>query len=72
MNMSDGQEYMHRKNADRSYDSICLRCFRTVANSGDELALPEMENLHKCGGWENFTRTVTVERPSRSRSQNAL
>ena len=47
MNMSDGQQYTHRKNADRSYDSICLRCFRTVANSGDELALPALENLHK-------------------------
>jgi hypothetical protein len=72
MNMSDGQQYTHRKNADRSYDSICLRCFRTVANSGDELALPELENLHKCTGWQNFTRTAIVEGPSRSSGPHAL
>jgi hypothetical protein len=72
MNMSDGQQYTHRKNVDRSYDSICLRCFRTVANSSEELALPALENQHKCSGSENFARTAIVEGPSRSRGQHAL
>jgi hypothetical protein len=71
MNKSSGERYIHRKNADRSYDSICLQCFRTVATSSDELALAELENLHKCSGWAMYANAI-VESPSWRRGHYAL
>jgi len=47
MDTSGNQKYTHRKNGDRSYDSICLQCFRMVAVSNVESVLVELENLHK-------------------------
>jgi hypothetical protein len=71
MNMSGDEKYTHRKNADRSYDSICLQCFRTVATSSDELVLAELENLHKCSGRGMYANAI-VESPSWSTGQYAL
>jgi len=61
MDTSGNQKYIHRKNADRSYGSICLQCFRTVAVSNDESVLVKLENLHKSSGWGIYMETHTQE-----------
>ena len=71
MDTSGNQKYIHRKNGDRSYDSICLQCFRTVAVSNDESVLVELENLHKCSGWGIYM-DATIENPSRRRRSICL
>ena len=49
--MKTDSEYAHRRNSDGSIDSICPRCYRTVASvkTLDKLAeLAEAEKLHVC------------------------
>jgi hypothetical protein len=42
------ENYAHRRNADGSFDTICLHCFRTVASSPTGAALAESETEHRC------------------------
>jgi len=47
--MSDNPTpYPHRLNAEGSYDSICRRCFRTVARAQAEAELQAYEAAHVC------------------------
>ncbi|MEZ2347987.1 hypothetical protein [Terriglobus sp. RCC_193] len=41
--------YSHRKNPDATFDSICHRCFSTVATESSEAALAKHEQQHECG-----------------------
>jgi|GEM_PF-6877670 len=41
--------YSHRKNPDATFDSICHRCFSTVATENSEAALEKHERQHECG-----------------------
>jgi hypothetical protein len=41
-------DYARRRNADGTSDSICLRCFRTVASCNRSTGLLEMESQHRC------------------------
>ncbi len=36
------QNYAHRRNADGSFDSICLHCFQTVASASIDAAMAEI------------------------------
>ena len=64
MSTQPQQFYPHRRNWDGSYDSICPRCYRTIANGRNEAALAEDEHGHVCKGWH-------VERlQPQERSQN--
>ena len=40
--------FPHRKNADGSWDSICSKCFRTVATAKRESSLRDAEASHVC------------------------
>lgn len=40
--------YSHRHNADHTFDSICHRCFRTIATEASEAALGAHELQHNC------------------------
>jgi|HubBroStandDraft_2_1064218.scaffolds.fasta_scaffold378028_2 hypothetical protein len=44
--------FAHRTNANGTTDSICLKCFLTVASgkTGDDLG--ESEKTHNCGGFD--------------------
>jgi len=42
------QHFAKRRNADGTMDSICLRCFRTVASCTDRGELIEFEKGHRC------------------------
>ena len=40
--------YPHRQNRDGSFDSICLRCFATVANARNVEELHSYDKEHVC------------------------
>ncbi|MDQ1453860.1 MAG: hypothetical protein QOK38_3726 [Acidobacteriaceae bacterium] len=40
--------FQHRNNEDGTCDSICLRCYRTVATSQQEAWLAHEESIHTC------------------------
>jgi hypothetical protein len=40
--------FPHRQNPDGSFDSICLRCFATVATAMDVGKLRSYDKLHVC------------------------
>jgi hypothetical protein len=42
------KQFPHRKNADGSWDSICSKCFRTVATAKSERILADAEANHVC------------------------
>jgi len=48
MPLQDTCKFVHRVNADDSYDSICLRCYRTVGRREVESSLNSDEESHKC------------------------
>ncbi len=40
--------FPHRRNADGSFDSICLKCLLTIANERTETDLTKHEKHHVC------------------------
>jgi hypothetical protein len=40
--------FTHRMNEDRTFDSICMRCYRTVDTQSREVALAAKEQVHLC------------------------
>jgi rRNA maturation endonuclease Nob1 len=42
--------FVHRYNLDRSWDSLCVECFRTVSNDMVEAELATKEACHVCAG----------------------
>jgi hypothetical protein len=40
--------FIHRPNNDGSFDSICLRCFRTIESDKNGRSLAMMESQHEC------------------------
>ena len=40
--------FAHRHNADGSWDSICTRCFFTIATERNEKSLSAQERDHDC------------------------
>jgi hypothetical protein len=43
--------FFYRVNIDKSIDSICGCCYRTVATASNEGALHVSEDSHDCKGW---------------------
>ena len=43
--------FAHRRNADASFDSICLGCFVTVGSAPVDAALKDLESVHHCEPW---------------------
>ena len=47
--------FPHRHNSDGTFDSICARCFITVATENNQADLVEWENAHLCLGFPTTT-----------------
>lgn len=41
-------QFVHRTNPNATFDSICTRCFQTIANVRDEATLQKSEVEHVC------------------------
>ena len=50
-------------NADRSVDSICLQCFRTVATVNEDATLTTLERQHRCDPEDLACLTGRSDRP---------
>jgi hypothetical protein len=44
--------FSHRQNRDGTFDSICPRCYRTIANRTSEAYLAKDELRHVCLDWD--------------------
>ena len=53
-------KFHHRVNADKTIDSICLRCFLTAATAANEADLRELEAAHQCDNKEPFPGKLPV------------
>jgi hypothetical protein len=45
------RRFAHRRNADASFDSICLACFLTVGSALVDVELQGLESDHHCKPW---------------------
>jgi hypothetical protein len=61
-------KFHHRVNADKTIDSICLRCYLTAAKAENEAGLREREEAHECPDKTPFTLEETL----RSRRQSSV
>lgn len=53
---SDRPTFIHRLNKYGTFDSICMKCYRTVATQQPEPALAEKEQTHVCGQGDVLAR----------------
>jgi len=53
-------QYAHRHNYDETFDSICQRCFLTVARAYREADLHQLELRHVCQSVERRRTTRVV------------
>ena len=58
MNAAGGLEFVHRLNADGTFDSICMSCFLTIGTAESEPALVGQEKIHQCNGNDVHTHLV--------------
>jgi hypothetical protein len=45
------RRFAHRRNADASFDSVCLACLLTVGTAMAGAALQHLESDHHCKPW---------------------
>jgi hypothetical protein len=45
-----GSDFARRTNPNGTTDSICLKCFRTIATETGEASLASKETAHECFG----------------------
>jgi hypothetical protein len=60
--------YPHRQNPDGSIDSICLRCFATVATAMDVSELHSYDKAHVCEAASLANRSLSSRKDLPSRS----
>jgi len=57
--MTSHLRFAHRKNPDESMDSICTKCFQTIASEDSENKLTAFEERHLCDPNSRFSRTTS-------------
>jgi hypothetical protein len=50
--------YPHRRNKDGTFDSICLKCFLTIAHTATEVELLAYDSEHICKFWAVSQRAL--------------
>jgi hypothetical protein len=69
MFQSSRPDFPHRRRPNGTFDSICTRCFLTVANANTEAELRAAESAHDCKGFnlgEIMHLKVLERRPNQS------
>lgn len=69
-----GMNFAHRSNRNGTTDSICRRCFATVATATWEAELDRAERVHACepGMMRVFRKTARQERVARLAHSRAI
>jgi hypothetical protein len=62
--------FQHRDNEDGSFDSICTRCFLTVAGADEEDQLASHEAIHVCSPIRLFAIATGAHAPADSRHRS--
>lgn len=52
MFLSSRPDFPHRRKPNGKFDSICIRCFLTVATADTEADLKAAESAHDCRGFD--------------------
>lgn len=52
------EDFAHRVNNNGTVDSICLRCFGTVASLPKEMDLEQKEHAHTCWPLAQYTSKI--------------
>jgi hypothetical protein len=60
--------FTHRHNPDGTFDSICMRCYRTVAEGRIEEQLTAEEKWHICNAEDRPWMSALPESPSSRKS----
>ena len=68
--MSSQLDFEHRRNADRTWDSICRRCYLTIGTAKCEDDLANQEYLHGCTGLSAIERASDFEMVGRFQNDN--
>ena len=72
------EKFKHRQNSGGSFDSICLRCFRTVSSQNFEEELAHAELSHECDesdeprGPVNGGRRSVLDFPKQKKDESRL
>jgi hypothetical protein len=61
--MTSPLPFAHRRNPDASVDSICTKCFQTIASEDNEDKLIAHEERHMCNPNWQFSRARYDSRP---------
>jgi hypothetical protein len=56
--------FVHRKNPDKTIDSICTACFQTIASEDHEDKLIAHEKSHSCDPYWQYSRASFSDRES--------
>jgi len=49
--MAPRKKFSHRRNTDGTVDSVCHKCFATIAKERNESDLELKESAHHCNPW---------------------
>jgi hypothetical protein len=60
-------DFAHRRNDNGTTDSICLKCFRTIATKRTKAELVDSEAAHECGGFNLAFTLYPEDQSPRSR-----
>ena len=63
MSNTQPQSFVHRRNRDGSFDSICALCAATAASAGVEADLRVGERNHSCDQYLLETRLKYITKP---------
>lgn len=58
--ISPRPDFDRRRKPDETFDSICLRCCKTIATNSSETGLTQLENLHWC--WQRQEKLMRLTR----------
>ena len=65
------KQFPHRRNLNGTFDSICPRCFHTVATRSTEIELRRDEHRHVCDDW-NLDVDKLIQSQNRFRLNDSL
>jgi len=52
--------FARRRNHDSTVDSICTRCYQTIASGQDDLTLSSAEESHQCDPYAELDRQESL------------
>lgn len=64
--MTSFVSFARRQNHDSSVDSICTKCYQTIASAENESGLAALEQSHHCSPYGEFNQDWTTSNKPRA------